>query len=238
MKSITSLANSRNLFPRLFFLILAIIPFIYFKQFSQHFYTYLTGNVITTVITQQWHIVLISALMFLAFLLPLSYRRKANWVEYGLVSAFFISLFVEMYGIPLTILLASNFFTNSMQLPTNVIYFNFLGINFAMDLAMAYSSILITIGAAFVVIGWITLYRNIKNERLITRGIYSLSRHPQYLGFILIILGWFVGWPTILTLVFAPILIYKYVQTSKAEEKEVSSESDYEKYKDQTPFFI
>ena len=61
---------------------------------------------------------------------------------------------------------------------------------------------------------------------------------PQYFGFILVISGWLIGWPTILTLVFAPILIYKYVGVCKIEEKEMSDVTDYKEYSARVPFFI
>ncbi len=222
---------------RIFFLILFIIPLIYFNDFYQHFYVYLTGNIITLVIRDQWHIVLVSIALFLAFLIPLSYRRKADWVEKGMVSAFFISLFVEMYGIPLTILFASKYFYKAgILIPANVINFNILGVSFGMDLAMAYGEFLMILGIMFIVTGWVTLYKNIKKNEIVENGIYSYSRHPQYLGFILIILGWLVGWPTILTLILTPILIYKYVQVSRKEEEVIGNE--YRKYKKNVPFFV
>ncbi|WP_429221670.1 methyltransferase family protein [Methanobacterium oryzae] len=235
-----NLRLSKNLIPRILLLILFLVPIIYFNGFYYHFYVYLSSNVITGIITRQWHIVILCILLFMAFLIPLSYRRKANWVEYGLVSAFFISLFIEMYGIPLTVLFASKyFFTPGIQLPPNIVSFYFLGVGFGMDIAMTYGAILMLIGMFIIIIGWIKLYRSTKKDGLVTDGIYAYSRHPQYLGFILIILGWFFGWPTIITLVLAPILIYKYIKVCKTEEKEISKEfPEYKEYKENVPLFI
>ncbi|MCK4729820.1 MAG: isoprenylcysteine carboxylmethyltransferase family protein [Candidatus Aenigmarchaeota archaeon] len=233
------LIKHRNTPFRLLLLFLIIIPFIYFNDFSHHFYVYLTGNIITEVITQQWHIVLISVVIFLAFLIPLSYRRKANWAEYGLVSAFFVSLFVEMYGIPLTILFASKYFFTATNLPETIVAFKVFGVDFAMDMAMSYGLILMFIGGFLISFGWLTLYKNIKQNKFVTNGIYKYSRHPQYLGFILIILGWLIAWPTILTIIFAPILIYKYIRVCVTEEKEILKKSpEYKKYIEEVPFFI
>ena len=231
---------TKNLLMRLLFVFTLLIPVFYFQDFYQHFYVYLTGNVITNIITQEWHIVLLSILLFLAVLIPLSFRRRVKWAEYGLVSAFFISLFVEMYGIPLTIFLASKYFlTNDVNLPNNIIEFDFLGVGFGMDLAMVYALFLMILGVFFVTIGWVTLYRNIKKDCLVTKGIYKYSRHPQYLGFILIVMAWFIGWPTILTLILTPILIYKYVSLCKTEEGEILDKSPrYIDYKNNVPFFI
>ena len=224
---------------RILIIFLILFPLLDLTDLTTHFYAYLTGNIITEIITKQWHIAIISIVIFLAFLIPLSFRRKANWVEYGLVSAFFVSLFVEMYGIPLTIIFASKYFYTTDIIMPNIVQFSALGVNFGMDFAMVYGLILILIGMALIGLGWITLYRNVKKQGLVTNGIYSYSRHPQYLGFILVILGWFVGWPTILTLIFSPILIYKYVSVCRKEEKEVSKKfSEYKKYKENVPFFV
>jgi protein-S-isoprenylcysteine O-methyltransferase Ste14 len=107
-----------------------------------------------------------------------------------------------------------------------------------MTLAMLYGTILMVIGTIIIIVAWITLYRKIKTEEIVTSGIYSISRHPQYFGFILIIFGWLVGWPTILTIVFATILIYKYIRVCKIEEKELASIKKYQEYKNSVPFFF
>ncbi len=220
-------------------LLLLFIPIVFWRDFSIHIYSHFTGTILPHVITQQWHIVLLNIIMFVTFLIPLSFRRKINWKEYGLVTAFFVSLFVEMYGIPLTIFFVSkSLYGSNVEIANTVFDFTFLGVNIAMDLAMLYATILMLIGTVCILVAWVTLYKKIKTEELVTTGIYSYSRHPQYFGFILIILGWFVGWPTILTAIFAPILIYKYVKVCSVEEKELKHIKKYQKYKEQVPFFI
>lgn len=239
MVKLIDIKKNRNFSLRIMLLILCFIPLFYINEFYQHFYVYLTGNVITAVITERWEIVLLSVLLFLAFLVPLSFRRRANWAEYGFATAFFVSLFIEMYGIPLTVLFASKYFyTADTVLPKSVITFSFLGIHFAMDLAMTYGAVLMVIGAFLITLGWVTLYRSVKKEGLVTSGIYSYSRHPQYFGFIFIIVGWLIGWPTILTVIMAPILIYMYIRLSKTEEKEMIAVYEYQEYKEKVPFFI
>ncbi|MFA4930382.1 MAG: methyltransferase [Patescibacteria group bacterium] len=225
---------------RLLLLIIIIFPIYYYHEFYEHFYVYLTGNVISRVITQEWHVVLISIVLFCAFLIPLSYRRRAPWMEYGLVGAFFVSLFIEMYGIPLTILFAAKYFLASdVILPDNVVGFHLFGVGFGMDLPMAYAAVIMAIGMILIIWGWVTLYFNIKKDQPVTVGIYQYSRHPQYLGFILIVLGWFIGWPTILTIIFTPILIYKYITVCRTEEAELLKQNpQYQQYIHSTPFFV
>ena len=215
------------------------VPIAFHRVFYEHFYAYLTGNVLNDILKRQWHIVVISILLFLAFLIPLSFRRKVKWTEYGLVTAFFVSLFVEMYGIPFTILFAQKWFYKPGTIyPATVIDYHLLGVNITMDLPMVYAAALMIIGGSLVIAGWVTLYFGVKKKSLVTNGIYAFSRHPQYLGFIIIIFGWFIGWPTILTVVLSPILIFKYFQVARNEEKEVSDLVEYRSYKERVPFFI
>jgi protein-S-isoprenylcysteine O-methyltransferase Ste14 len=144
-----------------------------------------------------------------------------------------------MYGIPLTVFFASEYFVgSSAEIPNTIIEFQFLGVDIHITHAMLYGTILMIIGMLLIIVGWLTLYKNLKENEIVTKGIYSYSRHPQYLGFIFIIIGWLVGWPTILTVIFAPILIFMYVRVCKLEEKELGDNEEYAKYKRQVPFFV
>lgn len=222
-------------------LVLALVPFIYWQPFYVHFYTYLTGTIIAGIIKSQWQLVIFSILLFMVFVIPLTYRKPVKWLDYGLISAFFISLFVEMYGIPLTILLASKYlFVPGIKLPADVVEFNFLGVGIGMDHAMLFGAVLIIFGMGLIIFGWRSLFEQSKNNNFAQKGLYTISRHPQYLGFILLVLGWFFGWPTILTLFFSPVLIYKYVKAAQAEEKGLTERFGiaYQEYKKKTPFLI
>jgi methanethiol S-methyltransferase len=57
------------------------------------------------------------------------------------------------------------------------------------------------IGAGFLCISlaWKTLYRAQGEGRIATEGAYAYVRHPQYVGFVLVLLGFLVQWPTLLT---------------------------------------
>lgn len=220
--------------------LLFLLPFLNAREIYDHFYAYLTGNIINNIIQSQWQLVVASIIVFSLFAIPLSYRKRAKWLDYGLVGAFFLSLFIEMYGIPLTILFASKyFFVPGVRLPENVVEFNFLGVAMGMDWAMAYGAVLMTLGMIMIVAGWYSLYRQARSGEYARSGLYAYSRNPQYVGFILLILGWFFGWPTILTIIFSPILIYKYVRAARAEERDMLAlYPDYREYQKQTPFFL
>ncbi len=233
-------AGNKKIFIRSLLAALSILPIIFIKDFYDHFYAYLSGSVITDVIRNEWHIVAISIAFSIAFFVLITFRRKVRKIEKGIVSAFFISLFVEMYGTPLTIVFASKYFWKpGTVLPPNVFEFYFLGVGFGMDIAMAYGAILISLGMFLIASGWIALYRSGKEQGLAESGIYLYSRHPQYLGFILMIAGWFSGWPTILTVIFVPVLVYKYIRLCKMEEEEILSEHpEYEEYREVVPFLL
>jgi protein-S-isoprenylcysteine O-methyltransferase Ste14 len=219
--------------------LLLIFPLFFPLHFFHHFKAHFTGSSEGSVITGEWHIVLISALLFISFLIPLSFRKKISWKEQGIVVAFFISLFVEMYGIPLTIMFISRSFNTSAAPDLDIMLnMRLLGVGFALTLPMVYGSVLMFLGTILIIIGWVTLYRNVKKVGLVTSGIYSISRHPQYLGFLMVIFGWIIGWTTILTIIFGIILFAMYIRVSLKEEKEMDRDHDYIHYKKNTPFML
>ncbi|MGK7295943.1 MAG: methyltransferase family protein, partial [Candidatus Wenzhouxiangella sp. M2_3B_020] len=65
-------------------------------------------------------------------------------------------------------------------------------------------------------------------------------RHPQYVGFVLIMLGFLVQWPTILTLAMFPVLVWMYARLARAEEadsRERFGES-WDRYASRVPAFV
>ncbi len=162
-------------------------------------------------------------------------------------SAFIVSLFIEMYGFPLTIYLLTSWFG-----------VKFLNIDFSHNAGHLLntllglkgdphfsplhilSNILIVAGMIIISTAWDILYKAQKNKRLATVGIYEYVRHPQYTGFIAIIVGFLLQWPTLITLIMAPILIVRYIKLAKSEEGDMVQEysDDYVNYKNKTPSFF
>ena len=76
-------------------------------------------------------------------------------------------------------------------------------------------------GFWLIAAAWSVLYRAQKSGTLATEGPYTRIRHPQYTGFILIMVGFLLQWPTLPTLVMFPALLYFYRRLAIREEEEV-----------------
>lgn len=208
-------------------------------SFVDHYLYFIGGQVERIAFQNRWDLVLLNVAGFLLFLIPLQFRRKADWKSFSIYSAFIISLFVEMYGIPLTVYLSSASMFSAAPPETVWYSFRLLGESFWLTPWMMAGLLATLAGMAIVVAGWTTIYRS--DEELVESGIYSYSRHPQYVGITLIAVGWFIGWPTILTTLLLPLLVYTYYDLSYREEKEVAQEigeEKYSEYKQETRMFI
>jgi len=232
-------ARRWNLVARLVLAGVALSTLFFAPEFAEHIHAHFTGSIADNVITGEWHVVLFNIALFLSFLIPLSFRRKANWAEYTIVVAFIVSLFVEMYGIPFLILLVAGRWGGATNATVETpVVIEFLGVDLALSVPMIYGMVLMAIGTVLIMVGWYQLFKGIKAKQLVTIGVYSVSRNPQYLGFMLVIVGWWVGWPTILVTIFAPVLIILYFRLCKVEEKEVGDLPGFPEYKESVPLVI
>ena len=69
------------------------------------------------------------------------------------------------------------------------------------------SNVLIGGGVLVVMSAWRVLYQAQRDGRLATTGLYARVRHPQYVGFVAVLFGFLVQWPTLLTLAMFPVLV-------------------------------
>ncbi len=98
------------------------------------------------------------------------------------------------------------------------------------------------IGGGFIVISaaWRVLYTAQQRHELATTGPYARVRHPQYVGFILVMFGFLLQWPTLLTLAMFPVLVFMYAHLARNEELETLTEfgDAYARYVVRTPALI
>lgn len=196
-----------------------------------------------------WFLVVLNSAIFIMFAFTFFKPKTGrDWRSFGAFSAFLVALFTEMYGFPLTIYLLSgwlqsrwpeiNWFShNAGHLPEMIFGWR-ANPHFG---PFHLLSFLLTGGGFWLIsAGWQRLYAAQKQHKLATGGIYGRMRHPQYVGFILVMLGFLVQWPTILTLAMFPVLVFMYVRLAKAEEREALAEfgQAYRNYMKEVPGFI
>lgn len=178
------------------------------------------------------------------FLAPASWR---DWTGAGLVQAFIVALYAEMYGFPLTIYLLTGFLGIEIPLVhySGHLWATFLGYGRGgamIEMALGYAFVIV--GLILIVRGWIQIYvtrkTDIASERLVTNGIYGLVRHPQYLGIFLVIFGQLIHWPTIPTLLLAPAIVWAYVHLARWEEARLVEQfgAAYLDYRRRVPMFV
>ncbi len=194
-----------------------------------------------------WFLVLFNIVLFLYFIKSaFKPRTKTDWKTYKIFGAFIVALFAEMYGFPLTIYLLTSFFGNRLGLDfthnNGHLLNTLLGIksdpHFSLLHIISYT--LIIGGLMLLGKAWEVLYESQKKQKLAVKGVYRYIRHPQYLAFVLIIFGFLLQWPTLITLAMAPILVFRYVGLARAEEKELQERfgNEYGMYKKVVPGFV
>ena len=176
-----------------------------------------------------WTLVAVNSAIFIFF--ALSFAKPStprDWRAFGAFSAFIVALFAEMYGYPLTIYLLSGWLqtrhpgTNFLSHDAGHLLETLLGwkANPHFGPFHVASGLLIAAGFVLVYRAWNVLYEARLAGRLATEGPYARVRHPQYGGFVLVLLGFLLQWPTILTLAMFPVLVAMYVRLARAEERE------------------
>lgn len=196
-----------------------------------------------------WSLVVINSLVFIVFAFSFAKpQTRRDWRSFGAFSAFLVALFTEMYGFPLTIYLLSGWLGSRFP------EVDFLAHDSGHLLEVMFgwranphfgpfhllSTVFIFGGFILLANAWTVLYKAQQERKLATTGPYAHVRHPQYTGFIFIMVGFLLQWPTLVTLAMFPILVYMYVRLARREEEEVRTKfgEQYARYAAQTPAFI
>ena len=196
-----------------------------------------------------WPLVIINAAILVIFTFSFTHpRTKRDWRTFGAFSAFIVALFTEMYGFPLTLYLLSGWLQrrypdidllahNNGHLWETL--FGWTGDPHLNPIHLV-SNGLIAGGLILLGSAWGVLYRAQRTQTLATTGVYAHLRHPQYVAFIVIMLGFLIQWPTILTLLMFPGLVVMYLRLARREEREVLAAfgSAYARYAAHTPRFV
>ena len=196
-----------------------------------------------------WWLVILNSAIFIMFAFSFfKPQTPRDWRSFGAFSAFLVALFTEMYGFPLTIYVLSGWLqsrfpnvdwlshdaghllemmfgwkTNPHFGPFHILSFGFIGGGFML------------ISAA-----WRILYAAQRQRVLAQTGPYAYVRHPQYVGFVLVMFGFLLQWPTLLTLAMFPVLVWMYVRLARSEERVaiVDFGDLYRSYSARVPAFI
>ena len=196
-----------------------------------------------------WSLVLINSAIFIFFAFTFfKPQTKRDWRSFSAFSGFLVALFAEMYGFPLTIYLLSGWLQNKYP---DVDWFShdaghllemMFGWKTNPHMGPFHLLSFAFIGGGFIVIsaGWKVLYEAQRRHALATSGIYAYVRHPQYVGFILVMFGFLLQWPTLLTLAMFPVLVFMYVRLARSEERDALREfgDQYRAYMENVPGFI
>ncbi len=195
-----------------------------------------------------WLLVLIESVIFIGFAASLFRPRSGrDWRVLGTYSAFVVALFTEMYGIPLTLYVLSGWLAPiAPQLAVTHADGHLLNVLIGWQgdphLSPFHLLSYALLGAGFALLAWAwpVLFQASRSDALALRGPYAYIRHPQYVGFVLLMLGLLIQWTTLLTLVMFPILVVAYARLARSEDRDVRTRfgSDWDRYAATTPAFL
>ena len=169
-------------------------------------------------------------------------RGAREWARAGLVQAFIIAFYAEMYGFPVTVYLLTRIF--NLDVGSNFwdgnLWVYLTGTQWAMRASMTVGYTMVVFGVVLMIRGWREVYWATQKQRLATGGPYALVRHPQYAAIFLAVFGeGIVHWPTLFSLTAFPIFVIAYSLLARKEEQQMTERfgHKYRAYQQRVPMF-
>ena len=196
-----------------------------------------------------WMLVIFNSAIVLIFAFSFFKPNTArDWRTFGAFGAFIVALFVEMYGFPLSIYLMSGWLQTKypnldlMSHNSGHLWSTLLGEKGDPHFGPLHIASYVFLGLGFYLLSsaWNVLYHAQRRDALATSGAYARIRHPQYVAFVLILFGFLLQWPTLLTLIMFPILLLMYARLAINEEAAMRQQfgAEFEAYAARTPRFL
>ena len=184
-------------------------------------------------------VIVIASWLMYRYLAPDNWKE---WMHAGVLQAFIIAFYAEMYGFPLTIYFLAWFFGLDLAWSKGGnLWAQLFGTPVAHIVAMVLGYGIVFSGATLVADGWRRIHRARRDEKLMTEGVYARMRHPQYTGLFLIVFGeGVVHWPTIVSVAAFPVIVLSYTLLARKEERQMLAKfgDEYRGYQRRVPMFI
>ena len=196
-----------------------------------------------------WSLVILNSAIFLMFAFSFFKPQTArDWRTFSAFAAFIVALFVEMYGFPLTLYIMSGWLQTKypgldlLSHNSGHLWSTLLGEKGDAHFGPLHIASYVFLAGGFYLLSsaWNVLYHAQRHNSLATTGAYARVRHPQYVAFVLILLGFLLQWPTLLTLLMFPILLVMYGRLAVTEEAQMRKQfgAEFEAYAARTPRFL
>lgn len=184
-------------------------------------------------------VIVVVSWLFYRYFAPESWRE---WASAGVVQAFIIALYAEMFGFPLTIYLLIRYFGFDREYVSSNLWSTLVGVGeTGMVVAMVVGYALVIAGVGLFIQGWRQVYRARKEDVLVTDGLYGFVRHPQYTGLFLALFGeGVVHWPTLFSVGLFPVIVAAFTWLARKEERDMVDQfgAEYRSYRADVPMFV